>query len=107
MGKPTVEGDNPPLCVLFRHRSESSLIDGALEKTDGPVITCPSCSDWGKMADSTYQSFDMGYNPPVAMVLGPGNGALFAAEIVGLYHDGVREAVAAYKKIQKNIFDST
>jgi len=46
----------------------------------------------------TLGSFKRGYNPPAALVLDSSNAALFAATIIGLYDDGVREAVAAYKR---------
>ncbi|MBN2330859.1 MAG: hypothetical protein JXC85_03520 [Candidatus Aenigmarchaeota archaeon] len=90
--------DNMPVGVLFRHRSEDGAIDRWYENTDSPVIITPGDRNLSKIQSTAQGTFNRQYHPEAAMVMGPRNAALFAAKLVGLYNDDVRDAVGRYSK---------
>ena len=86
-----------PVSVLFRNRFDYQQIENALSETESPLILSPPDGNKEMIKASADRSFKEGYNPIAAMVLDPSNAALYAATIIGLYDDDIREAVAAYK----------
>lgn len=92
------EFDRSPVCVLFRHRGNDGAIDKSLRYTDSPVIITPKDQNFLEIHRAAEGTFQRGYHPEVAMVLGPRNAALYAAKLVGLYNDNVRQAVGRYSK---------
>jgi phosphoribosylcarboxyaminoimidazole (NCAIR) mutase len=90
-----IRGD-APVSVIFEYRSTDGAIDRILKNTDSPVILSPPTSSKKMIREKTFESFDRGYNPPVAMVLDPSNAALFAVTVLGLYDKVLRKALFAY-----------
>jgi phosphoribosylaminoimidazole carboxylase PurE protein len=90
------------ITVAGRSNALSGFTDGLVS---APVIACPPPSDSFGGAD-IYSSLRMPSGIAPALVLEPVNAALFAAKILGLTNDDVREQVRAYQKQQaKKILD--
>ena len=85
------------ITVAGRSNALSGFVDGAVS---APVIACPPASEAYGGAD-IYSSLRMPSGIAPAVVLDPGNTALFAAKILGLADAGVRAKVAAAQQAQR------
>ena len=82
------------ITVAGRSNALSGFTDGLVST---PVIACPPLSDSFGGAD-IYSSLRMPSGVAPAVVLEPVNAALFAAKIIGLMDESVREQVRASQK---------
>jgi phosphoribosylaminoimidazole carboxylase PurE protein len=82
------------ITVAGRSNALSGFTDGLVS---APVIACPPPSDSFGGAD-IYSSLRMPSGVAPAVVLEPVNAALFAAKIIGLMDESVREQVRASQK---------
>lgn len=82
------------ITVAGRSNALSGFTDGLVS---APVIACPPPSDSFGGAD-IYSSLRMPSGVAPAVVLEPVNAALFAAKIIGLMDESVREQVKASQK---------
>ena len=82
------------ITVAGRSNALSGFTDGLVS---APVIACPPPSDSFGGAD-VYSSLRMPSGVAPAVVLEPVNAALFAAKIIGLMDESVREQVKASQK---------
>ncbi|HZY40745.1 MAG TPA: AIR carboxylase family protein, partial [Anaerolineae bacterium] len=93
------EADPPPrvyITVAGRSNALSGFTDGAVS---APVIACPPSSEAFGGAD-VFSSLRMPSGIAPAVVLDPGNAALFAAKILGLGDATVREKVLEFQRKQ-------
>ena len=91
------EADEQPkvyITVAGRSNALSGFTDGSVS---APVIACPPPSDSFGGAD-VYSSLRMPSGIAPAVVLEPVNAALFAAKIIGLMDESVREQVKLSQK---------
>ena len=82
------------ITVAGRSNALSGFTDGIVS---APVIACPPPSESFGGAD-IYSSLRMPSGVAPAVVLEPVNAALFAAKIIGLMDESVREQVKASQK---------
>ena len=91
------EVDKNELCVFFGDVNRKTEIDKLLED-DAALVLCPpgfggSLSPYA----SAKRSQEQGYYPPVAMVRGPTDAAIFAGALIGIFSEDVKEAASAYR----------
>jgi len=89
--------------VIIAGAGAAAHLPGVLASwTNLPVIGVPLPTSDLKGVDSLLSIIQMPGGVPVACVAigsaGAKNAALFAAQILGLKHDGIREAYAAYRR---------
>jgi 5-(carboxyamino)imidazole ribonucleotide mutase len=82
------------ITIAGRSNALSGFVDA---QVTAPVIACPPPSDSFGGAD-VYSSLRMPGGVAPAVVLEPGNAALLAAKILGLFDPTVRERVIAMQK---------
>lgn len=94
------EGARPRVYITVAGRSNalSGFVDGAVT---APVIACPPASETFGGAD-IFSSIRMPSGIAPAVVLEPGNAALFAAKILGLTDPAIRDRVVESQKRQAN-----
>lgn len=86
------------IAVAGRSNALSGMLDCAVS---APVISCPPYSDKFAGAD-LFSSIRMPSGVAPALVLEPGQAALLAAKVLGVYDEAARASVAALQKANRD-----